>query len=118
MTRTPPTGVGDDVEATDIGRRLERERAARNLARQIFLDGGMEGPAASVSVAVDRILALLETEISAERDRCVQLCRARGELWKRASSPGVRGLEENRARANEALYLADLLAVGDDRTKG
>jgi hypothetical protein len=51
-----------------------------------------------------------------ERERCVTLCRRRAELWRATSerSPVVGAREEARARANEAAYLADLLASGVD----
>lgn len=48
-----------------------------------------------------------------ERQRCVEVCRGRAELWLRTSerggSPPLR--EEGRSRANEARYLADLLEM-------
>lgn len=52
-----------------------------------------------------------------ERERCVRICRRRAELWRKTSTArtapaGAR--EEARARANEATYLADLLASGAD----
>ena len=57
-------------------------------------------------------------EVRRERDRCVRICRRRAELWRKTSAaPGsTAAREEARARANEALYLADLLATGDDLT--
>jgi hypothetical protein len=56
-------------------------------------------------------------EVRQERERCVALCRRRAELWRktsaaRSSVASVR--EEARVRANEAAYLADLLASGSD----
>jgi len=56
-------------------------------------------------------------QVRRERERCVRICRRRAELWRntsmRPSTPaGAR--EEARARANEAAYLADLLASGAD----
>ena len=58
-----------------------------------------------------------EELIQRERERCVGICRRRAELWRttssaRSSVESVR--EEARARANEAAYLADLLASGVD----
>ena len=54
-----------------------------------------------------------------ERQRCVALCQARMELWRktaeRATAPIAR--DEARARANEAAYLADLLN-SDERLLG
>jgi hypothetical protein len=55
-----------------------------------------------------------------ERARCVAICRRRAELWKRTASrsPAAGALEEARARANEAEYLADLLEQGVDLDEG
>lgn len=46
-----------------------------------------------------------------ERARCVSICRRRAELWLKtaARNPPTGLLQEARARANEAAYLADLL---------
>lgn len=58
-----------------------------------------------------------EELVQRERERCVGLCRRRAELWRRtslASSSIASAREEARARANEAAYLADLLASGVD----
>ena len=57
-------------------------------------------------------------EVQRERERCVRICRRRAELWRKTSAaPGsMSAREEARARANEATYLADLLATGDDLT--
>jgi hypothetical protein len=58
-------------------------------------------------------------EVRRERERCVRICRRRAELWRKTSGAraGVAAArEEARARANEASYLADLLATGDDVT--
>jgi hypothetical protein len=59
----------------------------------------------------------IEEAVSLERERCVAICRRRAELWRttiaaRSEIASVR--EEARARANEATYLADLLASGSD----
>jgi len=58
-----------------------------------------------------------EEGVRRERERCVEICRRRAALWRetsaaRSSIASVR--EEARARANEAAYLADLLASGVD----
>jgi hypothetical protein len=57
-----------------------------------------------------------EDEVQRERERCVAICRRRAQLWRktaeRVSVAGAR--EEARARANEAAYLADLLASGEN----
>lgn len=53
--------------------------------------------------------------VARERERCVAVCRRRAELWRETSARNPAGaLEEARARANEADYLADLLAHGAD----
>ena len=52
-----------------------------------------------------------------ERERCVAICRGRAELWRNttaARSSVAAAREEARARANEAHYIADLLASGED----
>lgn len=51
--------------------------------------------------------------VSGERQRCVDVCRGRAELWLRTSERGGPAplREESRARANEARYLADLLEM-------
>jgi len=61
-----------------------------------------------------------EELVKRERERCVGICRRRAELWRatsatRSAIASVR--EEARARANEAAYLADLLASGVDLSK-
>lgn len=70
---------------------------------------------------VDRLLQKVQTaveqEIDRERQRCVQICRERVDLWRRtrANKSGVeRAREEARARANEAQYLADWLATQEE----
>jgi hypothetical protein len=77
---------------------LVRERLGAHLA---------EMPAV-VQKGVARVAAaLLEEEILGERHRCVELCRERAALWQR--TPFSEPVDEARARANEAQYLADLL---------
>ena len=54
-------------------------------------------------------------QVRRERERCVQICRRRAELWRKTAHSGAfAAREEARARANEAAYLADLLATGED----
>ena len=58
---------------------------------------------------------LVEEHVQGERERCVAMCRRRAELWRKTSaarSTVVAAREEARARANEALYLADLIESG------
>jgi hypothetical protein len=58
----------------------------------------------------------MEDQIQFERARCFGICRNRAELWRRtAAGSSIAGArDEARARANEASYLADLLASGTD----
>ena len=67
--------------------------------------------ASELATAVE--IALL-TAVRAERRACAAECTRRGQLWQRTSekpeaSEYVR--LESESRANEALYLADLLAT-------
>ncbi len=56
----------------------------------------------------------MESETKVERDRCERICRQRAELWRStmARNPAAGAREEARGRANEAEYLADLIASG------
>jgi hypothetical protein len=52
--------------------------------------------------------------VLAERQRCVAICTRRAAQWNEATrKPGPQAIEA-RARANEALYMADLLETGVD----
>ncbi len=57
--------------------------------------------------------AEIERAVAAERSKCATLCAERASLWRgtTAAQPGSPrpGVEEARARSNEAQYLADLL---------
>ncbi|MGH2373076.1 MAG: hypothetical protein ACRDIC_06300 [bacterium] len=62
------------------------------------------------------VAGLIEEQVQRERARCVEICRRRADLWRDTSasrSPISLAREEARARANEALYLADFLASGE-----
>jgi hypothetical protein len=70
------------------------------------------------SIDRDELIAelerLLEQALTAERERCVAVCRERAAVWRRTTQarsdiPAAR--DEARARANEAGYLADLLEI-------
>jgi hypothetical protein len=61
-----------------------------------------------------RVLAWARDLVAVERARAVALCRGRAVLWEStdlARSPAAVAREEARARANEATYLADLIAA-------
>jgi hypothetical protein len=72
-------------------------------------------PGARASL-VERLTAVAAAEAALERERCVGVCRERVELWSgtllaQSSVPTAR--EEARSRADEAAYIADLLAPVD-----
>lgn len=83
------------------------------LTERVLETSLSEIPEALRTDLLKRISALVEEEVRRERDRCVQICRKRSDLWHRtlaATAPGVpQAREEARARSNEATYLADLL---------
>ena len=65
-----------------------------------------------MSESIDR---MIREAVARERERCVQLCRERVELWRRSVARNrdvPPALEESRARANEAAFIADLLRSG------
>ena len=64
---------------------------------------------------IHRVAFLTEEQRIGERERCVEICRHRAELWRKTTSAHSNlapAREEARSRANEAAYLADLLASG------
>ena len=85
--------------------------AIQILAHEILYDIGMPVSADVVSRISGRIDEALSALVGRERDRCVQLCRKRAALWSNTTMASMpMGREESRARANEASYLADLIA--------
>jgi len=59
-----------------------------------------------------QIAELLAEAVRKERARCASIARSRAELWRRtplAQSPLPSAREEARARANEAVVIADLI---------
>jgi hypothetical protein len=69
---------------------------------------------------VQELETALEEQKQRERDRCVRLCKHRASLWRNTSasrSSLESAREEARARANEAVYLADVLASGEDASE-
>jgi hypothetical protein len=64
-----------------------------------------------------KVGGVIEQERQREWEHCVGVCRRRADLWRNTSqsrSSLAIAREEARARANEAAYLADLLATGGD----
>ena len=64
-------------------------------------------------IAIERVAELILNVRESERTRCVNLCRARAQLWRttrmRSGDSPRAAQEEARARANEAEFLADAL---------
>jgi hypothetical protein len=63
---------------------------------------------------IARVVQLAQDYVLNERRRCVDLCLRRGALWRETSRTDSPLAREARARANEALYLADLLETGEE----
>jgi hypothetical protein len=85
--------------------------AIQILAHEILYEIGLPVSADVVSRISGRIDEALSALVGRERDRCVQLCRKRAALWSNTTMASMpMGREESRARANEASYLADLIA--------
>ena len=95
------TGSGGAVEANEAALRELLADVPSDVRRRV---------AQAVGV-------LIEEHVQGERERCVEMCRRRATLWRgtsaaRSSVKAAR--DEARARANEALYLADLIESGAD----
>jgi hypothetical protein len=64
------------------------------------------------------VLTQIEDRVERERQRCLQLCRHRSDLWEKTAlakeSAPAHARDEARARHNEAEYIADLIATGAD----
>ena len=84
--------------------------AAQDFQRE---HGTLTGAAFAKELSNAIELALL-TAVRAERRACAAACNRRGELWRRTADkkdiPELARLEAEH-RANEAIYLADVLAT-------
>jgi hypothetical protein len=90
---------------------LSDDAAIQILAHEILYEIGIPVSGDRVPKIAARIEEAITQLVGRERERCVQLCRKRAALWSNttmASTP--LGREESRARANEASYIADLIA--------
>jgi hypothetical protein len=92
--------------------------ALARMAAETFL----RGPRGEGQMRADELAGAIEqalwTAVRAERRACTAECARRGELWQRtADNPETNELARTEAehRANEAVYLADLLATRADR---
>lgn len=66
-------------------------------------------PLAARPILLEAIANLVSKQMTAERDRCRALCEQRAELWRNTESGTSPLANEARFRANEAIYIADLL---------
>jgi hypothetical protein len=66
-------------------------------------------PLAARPILLEAIANLIAKHVDAERTRCRSLCEQRAELWRNTESAKTPLAQEARFRANEAIYIADLL---------
>jgi len=66
-------------------------------------------PLAARPILLEAIANLIAKHVDAERTRCRSLCEQRAELWRNTESGKTPLAQEARFRANEAIYIADLL---------
>jgi hypothetical protein len=66
-------------------------------------------PLAARPILLEAIANLVSRHVAAERTRCRALCEERAELWRKTEGGKSPLAQEARFRANEAIYLADLL---------
>lgn len=60
-------------------------------------------------ILLEAIANLISKHVSDERARCRGLCEHRAELWRNTKGGDSPLAQEARFRANEAIYLADLM---------
>ena len=60
-------------------------------------------------ILLEAITNLISKHVAAERIRCRALCEQRAELWRNTRGGTSPLAEEARSRANEAIYIRDLL---------
>jgi len=66
-------------------------------------------PLAARPILLEAVANLIAQHVAAERTRCRELCEQRAELWRHTEGGQTPLAQEARFRANEAIYLADLL---------
>lgn len=66
-------------------------------------------PLAARPILIEAIANLIASRVAAERTRCRAVCEQRAELWRNTEGGKSPLAEEARSRANEAIYIADLL---------
>jgi hypothetical protein len=80
------------------------ELVAEELKHQL-----MPVPLATRPILLEAIANLISRQVNAERTRCRAFCEQRAELWRSTEGGKSPLAQEARSRANEALYIADLL---------
>ena len=66
-------------------------------------------PLAARPILLEAIANLIAKQVAAERTRCRAVCEQRAELWRNTEGGASPLAQEARSRANEAIYIADLL---------
>ena len=66
-------------------------------------------PLAARPILLEAIANLIARRVAAERTRCRAVCEQRAELWRNTEGGATPLAQEARSRANEAIYIADLL---------
>jgi hypothetical protein len=69
----------------------------------------MPVPLAARPILLEAITNLISKQVMAERTRCRELCEQRAQLWRNTEGGKSPLAQEARSRANEAIYIADLL---------
>ena len=69
----------------------------------------MPVPLAARPILLEAIANLISKQVAAERTRCRELCEQRAELWRNTEGAQSPLAQEARSRANEAIYIADLM---------
>ena len=66
-------------------------------------------PLAARPILLEAIANLISKHVDAERTRCREICEQRAELWRNTEGGTSPLAQEARSRANEAIYIADLM---------
>jgi hypothetical protein len=83
---------------------ITAELVADELKHQL-----MPVPLAARPILIEAITNLISKHVAAERSRCRALCEQRAQLWRNTEGGTSPLAREARFRANEAIYIADLL---------
>ena len=83
---------------------ITQELVADELEHQL-----LPVPLAARPILLEAIASLITKHVAAERARCRAICERRAELWRNTQGGTTPLAQEARSRANEAIYIADLL---------